>query len=181
MAHIVEAAKSGRAACRTCGEGIAKGELRFGEEVANVFSESGGTTYHWHHLRCGAKKKPAELREALKSFVGPVPNREELERLITEHEAKQKPSAFPYAERAPSPRSHCGECHTLIAKGSLRIAVQREQEGPALMLPTTPRYLHAACARAALTGDSEEILAQIRRNSRGLKQEDLDELARAFR
>jgi Poly(ADP-ribose) polymerase and DNA-Ligase Zn-finger region len=180
MAHIVETAKSGRARCRTCGEGILKDDVRFGEEVANAFSESGGTTFQWHHLRCAAKKKPSHLREALKSFAGEVPDREEIEMLIAENEPKQKPSAFPYAERAPSARSHCGRCQTVIAKGGLRVAVPREQEGPPSMMPPAPRYLHAACAKAALDDDPEMILGQIRQNSRGLTPEDLDQLARAF-
>jgi hypothetical protein len=184
MAHVIEAAKSGRAGCRTCGEGILKGELRFGEEVANAFSESGGTTFHWHHLRCAAKKRPSQLREALKSFAGAVPGLDEIERLIAENEPKQKPSAFPYAERAPTNRSHCGECHTVIARGALRVALRRErdEDGPSiLMMAPTPRYLHAACARAALGSEPEKALGEIRQNSRGLKQEDIEELAHALR
>jgi len=57
MAHVIEAAKSGRAACRTCKEPIAKGELRLGEEVPNQFA-GGETTHVWHHLACAAKKRP---------------------------------------------------------------------------------------------------------------------------
>jgi hypothetical protein len=182
MAHIVEAAKSGRARCRTCGEGILKGDVRFGEEVPNAFSESGGTTFHWHHLRCAAKKKPHELAEALKSFVGEVPEREEVERLIAENAPKQKPSTFPYAERAPTGRSHCGECHKTIEKGALRVAVQREPDGPSLMImPPTPRYLHAVCARSVLDGEPEVLAARIQQNSRGLGQADMEELVAALR
>lgn len=182
MAHIVEAAKSGRARCRTCGEGILKGDVRFGEEVPNAFSESGGTTFHWHHLRCAAKKKPSQLAEALKTFAGEVPDREEIERLIAENAAKQKPSTFPYAERAPTGRSHCGECHRTIEKGALRVAVQREPDGPALMImPPTPRFLHAACARSALDGEPEKLAARIQQNSRGLGPGDVEELLAALR
>ena len=43
MAHIIEEAKSGRAGCRTCRKPIAKGELRFGEEVENQFADAGET------------------------------------------------------------------------------------------------------------------------------------------
>lgn len=182
MAHIVEAAKSGRARCRTCGEGILKGDVRFGEEVPNAFSESGGTTFHWHHLRCAAKKKPHELAEALKSFAGEVPDREEIERLIAENAPKQKPSTFPYAERAPTGRSHCGECHRTIEKGALRVAVAREPDGPSLMgMPATARYLHATCARAVLEGEPEKVAAQIQQNSRGLGPADMEELLAALR
>ena len=181
MANTVEIAKTGRARCRTCGEGIFKGQHRFGEEVANAFSDSGGTTFFWHHLTCAAKKKPLLLRDALKTFVGPVPEREELERLIAENESKQKPTTFPYAERAASGRSHCGECHTMIAKGALRMALAREQDGPTPGMPPAPRYFHAGCAKAVLPGAAEVFLAQIRMNSPALKQDDLDELAHALR
>ena len=175
MAHIVEAAKSGRARCRTCGEGILKGEVRFGEEVANAFSERGGTTFHWHHLRCAAKKKPWQLREALKSFAGEVPDREEIEGLIAENELKQKPSTFPYAERATTGRSHCSQCRETIEKGALRVATAREAEGPTMMMPPGPRFLHPGCASAALGGDPAKLFDQIRQNSR-LSQADADEL-----
>ena len=182
MAHMVELAKSGRARCRACSEGIQKGEVRFGEEVQNAFSESGGTTFHWHHLRCAAKKKPWQLREALRAFTGEVPDREEVERIIDENEAKQKPSTFPYAEHAPTGRSHCGECHDTIEKGALRIATPREQDGPApMMMPPTPRYYHVQCARAVLPGDPENVAGQVRQNSRGLSAADLDEILAALR
>ena len=180
MAHIVETAKSGRARCRTCGEGILKGDLRFGEEVPNGFSDEGGTTHNWHHLQCAAKKKPSQLRGALEGYPGDIPNRQLIDHLIAENEPKQKPTSFPYAERAASARSHCGECHTLIAKGALRVALQRENDGPSMMGPPTPRYYHAACVRSVLPGDLATALAQIRANSRGLTHEDLDELARAL-
>lgn len=180
MANTVEIAKTGRARCRTCGEGIAKGEVRFGEEVANAFSDSGGMSFYFHHLRCAAKKKPAQLREALKLYAGEIPERDEIERLVRENESKQRPSAMPYAERAPSARSHCGECHTIIAKSALRIALPREQGGPPTMMPETPRYFHVGCVKAALKEAPLEVLAQIRHNSPALKQEDIDELEHAL-
>src|SRR5438874_12438859 len=100
MADTIEVAKSGRAMCRTCRESVAKGDLRFGEEVANAYSDAGGTTHLWHHLACAAKKKPSRVREALVAFDGEVPNRDEIDRLIAENEPKEKPSKFPYGERA---------------------------------------------------------------------------------
>jgi hypothetical protein len=182
MAHVVEAAKSGRARCRTCGEGILKGDFRFGEEVPNAFSESGGTTFHWHHLRCAAKKKPYQLAEALETFPEAIPEREEIDRLIAENAPKQKPTSFPYAERASTGRARCGECRKMIDKGELRVALQREPDGPQLLImPATPRYYHAACARAALEGEPEAIVARIQKNSRGLPQADADELLAALR
>lgn len=183
MANTVEAAKTGRARCRSCNQGIEKGDLRFGEEVLNAFSDSGGTTFHWHHVKCAAKKKPFELKEALAAFTGDLPDREELDKVIAENEAKQKPSKFPYAERAASGRSHCGECRKTIDKGALRVAVarEREEEAPSMMMPATPRYYHAEHARSAIPGGADDILAEIRKNSRGLTAADLDDLAKALR
>src|SRR5438105_3515510 len=106
MAHIVEVAKSGRASCRTCRSAIAKGELRFGEESVNSFSDSGETSYRWHHLKCAAAKLPEELRSALVAYAGEVPDKEELEKIMSEAAAK-KPPPFPYADRAPTGRARC--------------------------------------------------------------------------
>ncbi|TFG28267.1 hypothetical protein EU527_17525 [Candidatus Thorarchaeota archaeon] len=44
----IEAAKSGRASCRTCDGLIAKGELRLGEP--SIYD--GHVSYRWHHLNC---------------------------------------------------------------------------------------------------------------------------------
>lgn len=182
MANVVETAKSGRARCRTCGEGILKDAVRFGEEVPNAFSESGGTTFHWHHLLCAAKKKPWQLTEALRSFAGDVPDRAEVERVIAENAPKQKPASFPYAERAATGRSRCGECHRTIEKGALRVAVQREPDGPALgIIPATPRYYHPLCARSVLPGEVEKIGSAIQQNSRGLSAADGEEITAALR
>ena len=65
MAHTIEPAKSGRASCRSCRQPIGKGELRFGEDVPNAFSDSGEPSYQWHHLACAAEKKPAQFTLAL--------------------------------------------------------------------------------------------------------------------
>src|SRR4051812_46619825 len=83
---MIEVAKSGRARCRTCSEGIGKGELRLGEETPNMFSESGGMSYRWHHLRCAAQKKPRELKVALGRYEAEIPERAELEAAISEWE-----------------------------------------------------------------------------------------------
>ncbi|MFO0587975.1 MAG: hypothetical protein U0441_10570 [Polyangiaceae bacterium] len=178
MAHIVETAKSGRARCRTCGGVILKGELHLAEEAMDP--AAGGATPYRHHLECAAKKAPSALRAALGTCPFPVPNRPLLERLIAENEPRQKPTTFPYAERAPSPKTHCGECHTVIAKGSLRVALHRENEGAIPMTPVTPRYYHAACVHSVIAGDPGVALGQIRTNSPGLTREDMDELTRAL-
>ena len=80
MANVIEEAKSGRASCRTCKKAIAKGELRFGEEAPNAFGDA--PSMRWHHLACAAEKLPAELKEALDQYPGPVGNRAELDLLL---------------------------------------------------------------------------------------------------
>src|SRR5258708_659283 len=128
MAHTIEEAKSGRAACRTCKKPIAKGELRFGEEVPSLYAE--GTSFLWHHVACAATKKPKQLTEALAAFAGEVPDRAELEKTIEANAAKvkEKPTRYPWAERAPTSRSRCLACEEGIEKATLRIAVEREVE-----------------------------------------------------
>src|SRR5215470_15422435 len=98
MANVIEEAKSGRAGCRTCRKPIAKGELRFGEEVENQFADGGETTYRWHHLNCAAGSKTDELRATLPTFEGIPPEQlAELEKLMAEADAK-KPPPYPYAD-----------------------------------------------------------------------------------
>jgi poly [ADP-ribose] polymerase len=178
MAHTIEPAKSGRAACRTCRQPIAKGELRFGEEVPNAFSDSGEPSYQWHHLPCAATKKPAQLKLALASFTGEVPGRAELEKTIEAAAAKVKPATFPYAERAPTGRSKCQACEQPIEKGALRVAIEREVDTGSFVTKGAG-YLHAACARAH-TGD-DALMEKIQANSPGLKPEDQEALALALR
>ncbi len=48
----VEPARSSRAACKTCNEKIAKGEVRIGE--ATDFQ--GNVGYRWHHVRCAGSR-----------------------------------------------------------------------------------------------------------------------------
>ena len=51
MSDVIEAAKTGRSKCRGCKEKIEKGDLRFGEEVPNLFAdEEDALTLHWFHV-----------------------------------------------------------------------------------------------------------------------------------
>ena len=141
MAHTIEVAKSGRAQCRGCRNKIEKGVLRFGEEVPNMFSEDGGTTFRWYHLECAAKGKLAnEVRDALKGWTAEVPNREALDKLIAEH----LHADYPYAERAANGRAKCRVCDATIPKGDLRVAFERVVETQ-MGLQRGPGYLHSAC------------------------------------
>ena len=126
MANVIEEAKSGRASCRTCKKAIAKGELRLGVEQVTQFSDT--PSMQWHHLLCAAGKLPAELKEALGTYDGDVPNRPELDNAMAEAIKKggAKPGGFPHVDRAPTGRAKCMQCEEPIAKDSFRVAVERE-------------------------------------------------------
>ena len=170
MAHMIEVAKSGRAACRTCKKPIAKDERRFGEEFANQFSTSGEPSYRWHHLECAAQKLAPELKSALDTYTGEVPNRAELDKLMAKGLAKAdaKPAGFPYADHAPTGRARCIQCDTAIEKGTYRVAIEREIETP-MGVQRGAGYMHPKCVAAQIEeagGDMEELVSQLRTNSK---------------
>jgi hypothetical protein len=181
MAHTIEVAKSGRASCKTCKQSIAKGDLRFGEEFVNQFTDSGGTSYRWHHLACAAKKLPMALKGALEAFDGDVPNRAELDATIETSKAKAKPASFPYADRAATGRSKCIVCHEPIAKGELRVAIEREID-TGMMVTKGAGYMHPACVAAWLSGEhagemtAELLLQGIEANSTAMDAAGLAEI-----
>jgi ribosomal protein L37AE/L43A len=168
MASHIEEAKSGRASCRTCKKTIAKGDLRLGVEAPNAFGDA--PSLQWHHLLCAAGKLPAELKEAMGSFVGELPSRAELEQAMADAYAKgsAKPGGFPYVDRAPTGRAKCMECGEPIAKDSFRVAVEREIDVGA-SAQRGAGYLHPACVGANLEnigGSKDDTIEQLRRNSR---------------
>lgn len=175
--NTIEVAKSGRAACRTCRKPIAKGELRFGEEAQGSFGEGGDVSYRWHHLECAAAKHTDALREALAAFDGEVPNRQAIEAKMAEADA-HKPPPFPYADRAPTGRARCQGCGEPIAKGALRVAVERDIER-GMTVTKGAGYLHPACAAGYVEsqgGTHADLTEGLRKNTRDLSEADLDEL-----
>jgi hypothetical protein len=180
MAHIIEEAKSGRAGCRTCKKPIAKGELRFGEEVENQFGDAGDTTHRWHHMPCAAGSKSDELRSALEGPDAPaIPAdlKTELERLMVEADAK-KPPPYPHADKAPSGRAKCQACGEAIPKGEIRVAFERDIErGMSVMKGAG--YVHPKCAATHFEeqGTSHDDLTDaLRKNTRDLSEQELDKL-----
>jgi hypothetical protein len=170
MSDVIEAAPTGRASCRGCRQRIDKGALRFGERVPNPFAE--GETTHWFHLACAADDRAEKLRAALGEFSGEVPGRADLEQAIVHAIASPKLANARWAERASSGRARCQECRETIDKDSLRIAEQREPDGP--MGATS--WVHAACGPKRYGGAG--LLQKLRRTSQQLGPADLDELAR---
>jgi poly [ADP-ribose] polymerase len=177
MAHIIEVAKSGRAGCRTCRKPIAKGELRFGEEAPNQFGEASEASYRWHHLKCAAQKHTDELRAALATYDGEVPEREELERIMADADAK-KPPPFPYADKAPTGRARCQGCGETIAKDSIRVAFEREIDRGGTVTKGAG-YLHPACAAAYIEQNGSthaELTEGLQKNTRDLSDAEREQL-----
>src|SRR5258706_9971612 len=168
MANVIEEAKSGRASCRTCKKPIAKGELRFGEEAANAFGDA--PTLRWHHLMCAAEKLPVELKAALDGYAGDVPDRAALDKAMADAMAKgrAKPGGFPYADKAPTGRAKCMQCHEAIDKDTVRIAVEREID-TGTMVQKGAGYMHPKCVAAyveASGSDRHALIEGIHANSR---------------
>lgn len=166
MAHRIEISPSGRAACKTCGKAIAKGELRLGEEYASQFG-SDGAALRWHHLACGAQSLPAVLRAAMDTYAGDIPNRAELDAVMN-NEAKTPKKvtsgALPTADLAPTSRAKCIQCNATIAKGSVRIAVEREIDTGSFATKAAG-YLHPQCAQEWAAQDLEDFIAQVQANT----------------
>jgi len=169
MPHVIEAASTGRAKCRGCGERIASGELRFGESVPNPFAD--GDTTHWFHPACAAYKRPEPFLEAVAARAEPLPDGE---RLIAE--AKRgvehpRLTRIDGAQRDPSGRAQCRSCKTAIAKGSWRIALVFYEEGR--FMPAG--YVHPTCAQAYF--ETADVLPRVRHFARNLGDADLAELS----
>ncbi len=177
MPDIIEESKSNRATCRSCREKIDKRVLRFGAETPNAFGE--GPSYQWHHLKCAAAQMPGKVTEAVKVFSGPMPQRAEIEAILSSPSQNgggagaKATNAFPYVERAATGRSKCISCEEPIEKGTLRVAVEREVDTGSFMTKG-PGYLHPGCARE-FTGN-DQLLEELKTNSTGLNEADLPEL-----
>ena len=166
--HVIEAASSGRAKCRGCGQKIEKGALRFGERLENPFAE--GEMTHWFHLDCAAFKRPEPLLQTLEKGDEPLENQEWLEsgaRKGLEHRRLPRVNG---AERASSGRATCRSCRETIAKDAWRIPLVYWEEGR--FAPSG--FVHAGCAREYF--GTPDILARIQRFSPDLSEAELGEL-----
>jgi hypothetical protein len=145
MAHTIEPAASGRAKCRGCGQAIAKGELRLGERLPNLFTGEGEMTL-WFHLRCGAFKRPQAFLDALADHPDLVPEADALRTAAEQGIAHHRLARVDGAERAASGRARCRECREPIAKDSWRIRLVYFED-----VSFSPSgYLHPGCAEAYL-------------------------------
>jgi hypothetical protein len=139
MAHVLELAASGRSKCRGCGKALPKGEVRFGERLANPFAE--GEMTHWFHPMCAAFKRPDVLLEGLASTEIEVPEREALERAARAILAQPRLARIDGAERSPSSQARCRHCREPIEKGAWRIRLVFHEEGTF----SPGGYVHVGC------------------------------------
>ena len=166
---LIETAKTGRSKCRKCRSKIEKAELRFG--ILSFQFDSDGS-WMWHHLACGVGVDAEAFNAAVGAFEGEIPNLEEL-RAAAEEAAKK--NRYPRVEAAPSGRAACVSCAEKIApKGTLRVVIQREAEGPQGNAIMRNSYLHIGCASAFIEGQENLLQTLIEHSS--LDEEQIAEL-----
>ena len=129
MSHVLEAASSGRAKCRACGQAIGKGEVRFGERTPNPFGE--GEMTLWFHPNCAALAHPEPLLELLEtaddlSLLDDVASLEVLAQSTQQHRRLRRIAG---GQRSPTGRAKCRHCHEPIEKDSWRVALGFFEDG----------------------------------------------------
>jgi poly [ADP-ribose] polymerase len=172
MAHVIEAAPTGRAKCRGCGRNVAAGELRFGERLPNPFAD--GETTHWFHLDCAAFKRPEPFLEALAERAEPLDDKERLESDARSGVAHRRLPRIDGAERASSGRARCRSCRELVAKDAWRIRLVFYEDDRFV----GSGYVHVRCARAYF--ETVDVLPRLQRFAPELGADDLKEIQEAL-
>jgi hypothetical protein len=171
MAHLLEPAASARSRCRACAGLIGRGELRFGERLANLFGEGEATL--WFHPACAAYRRPQAFLEVL----GPeseLANRSALEQAANLGVAHPRLPRIDGAERSPSGRASCRNCRGVIVRDSWRIRLVYF-EGVRF---TAGGYVHLACRLPYFGVD--DILERLLHFSRALSIDAREQLRGAF-
>jgi hypothetical protein len=172
MAHLFEAAPTGRAKCRGCGKALDRGATRFGERIPNPFAE--GETTLWFHPLCGAYKRPEAMIAALLDSPANAPEPQALERAAQKSAVHRRLQRIDGAERAPTAQAKCRHCKEPIARGTWRIRLVFYEEGRF----SPSGFVHLGCRQGYFeTGD---VLEQALHFSPGLSEEDRDDLRRAL-
>jgi hypothetical protein len=141
MPHVIESAVSGRSRCRGCGGTITRGALRFGECLANPYSD--GDTMIWYHPICAAYRRPEPFLTAL-SGSDIAGERERLDATARFSAAHRRVCRMGALERAASGRARCRCCRQLIPRDGLRIPLLFYEEG----VFTASGFVHLECASA---------------------------------
>lgn len=168
----IQAAPSGRAKCKGCGNLIAKGELRFGETGPSSYGEGDATS--WFHLACAAMMRPEKSRPVLESAGDEIPDRAWLLSTAELGVAHPRLSRLTRAERASSGRAHCRSCREPIAKGDWRFALTLFEDAR----PNPIGTIHASCAQAYF--GTADVLERAVRLTPGLSADDRADLERAL-
>lgn len=165
MTHVFEPAASGRSKCRGCGRALPRGEIRFGERMANPYAEGAELTV-WFHPLCAAYKHPEPLLEALEAGASPG-DRDALAAIARATLAHERLRRIAGAERAKGVAT-CRQCREPIERGGWRIRLSSFDEGALNALG----FIHCACARAYF-GETDVLTAALHFSP------ELDEGARA--
>lgn len=174
MAHVIEAATSGRAKCRGCGERIASGERRFGERLPNPFAEGEAEMTHWFHLRCAAFRRPEAVLETLEAGPADLADRDELIREARAGVEHQRLPRLSTVERASSGRAACRACREPIAKDAWRISLVFYEEGR--FVPAG--FVHLACAASYF--ETSELMSRVKHFSPALTEAEAAEIGAAL-
>uniref|UniRef100_A0A914YGL3 Poly [ADP-ribose] polymerase n=1 Tax=Panagrolaimus superbus TaxID=310955 RepID=A0A914YGL3_9BILA len=132
-----EYAKSGRAKCKACQEGIKQGSLRMCTRTRSRFFD--GLQDNWFHYECFWKRsKPDQLSEGNIRGMESLKwdDQEKIRQRIVEikenaTEAPTPKSHIPKVEVAKSGSGKCFQCKEKIAKGELRIQLKASNFHPA--------------------------------------------------
>jgi len=170
MPHVFEAASSGRARCRGCGQAIARGDLRFGERLPNPFAD--GETTLWFHPLCAAYKRPESLLQALGEAAESPPDPEALKSVARASFAHRRLPRIDGAEKALSGQAKCRSCREPIERGAWRIRLVYFEEGR--FLPGG--FVHLGCRHAYF--ETDDVLDALLHFSPALTEEERAELAR---
>ena len=172
MAHIIEAAKTGRSKCRGCGQLIPAGSDRLGERVPNPFADDGGETTHWFHLACAAFMRPETFLAAVAESTATIPDRARLEREARLGITHRRLPRATKVERAPTGRAACRACKKTIDKDTWRIALMYYEDGR--FAPSGS--IHVACIPGYV--ETADVMGRLRHFTPTLTDADVAEIQR---
>src|SRR5258708_12125321 len=156
----MKTATSGRAKWRGGGEGMQRGELRWGGRLPNPCAEGEMTV--WFHPHCAAYKRPEPLLQALVETSANMPDRESLERAARASLAHRRLPRIDGAERSPGAQAKCRSCREPIPRGSWRIRLVFYEEGR--FVPGG--FVHLDCRIAY--SETDDVLDRVLHFSRDL-------------
>jgi hypothetical protein len=168
VGHVIEAAASGRAKCRACGEQISKGALRLGERLPNLFGE--GEMTPWFHPACAAYKRPQLFVEAVPAGTAALDPDGVLEAVARSGVTHRRLPRINGVERSPTARAHCRSCRELIERDAWRIGLVFYEEGRY----EPGGYIHVRCA--SIYFETPDVLARLRYFSPDLAETDVAEI-----